>query len=286
LFALGRVTEAEAQYQEAITLTEMAPRGLLARRDAPFFWIRLAGIAAQRGDRRAAEQALGGATRAQAMLSDENQPSPFGRQFVQEFVERCRRGVLLTFHEYEDVERAARESLVRLSMLSRVPGLAVTWKEDIEDLQRAAWIDIAKAALELRRFAAAEDAARTATTGAQGNGYVANLETNRAFAHALLALAMARQGRAEEARVALAPALGVFRDLRKKGAEGIEFSHGFAFGLYVQAIASNENASGLAQRVPALDEAEQLLAELSEEAKSLRDVRELIEWIARERARS
>jgi serine/threonine protein kinase len=285
LLAHGRVSEAEKQLRFAIALGGEAPRGAAARRGVPFCWLELAAIAARRGDRDAAEQALAGASRAQKTLSEENKTGPFGRLFVQEFVEHSRRLVRLSFHESAEADRTAKEALVRIGALAKRSEVAVTWKEDIDDLRRAAWIDSAKATLKLGRLAEAENAARTAATGPQGNGYLANLETNRAFAQSLLALAIARQGRGEEARTALAPALTVYRNLQKRNAEAMEFNRDFAFCLHVQATTCRDDPTERIQAAAALAEAAQLLDKLSDEAKALRDVRELMQSMNVERAK-
>ena len=142
-------------------------------------------------------------------------------------------------------------------------------------------------ASSLTRMAAdaVEQAASAAARGPQGNGTWANLETNRAFAQALLALAIARQGRGEEAPAAHAPALRVYRDLKKQNADGGDFSHDFAICLYAHAVACAGTSGGRVERRTALDAAAQLLTTLSDEAKALRDVHDLIESIATERAK-
>ena len=92
------------------------------------------------------------------------------------------------------------------------------------------------------------------------------------------------EARSGEARAAIAPALRVYRALQKGDATGVDFSYEFAFCLYVQAITCDEAASH-AERSAALDEAARLLTPLIDEARALRDIRELIELIAVEHAK-
>jgi hypothetical protein len=286
LLALGRVDEAAKNMRTGIALGEDAPRKGEARWRIPRFWLDLAVIAAQRGNRSAADHALASAAQVQGVLQLEfSETGPFGRSATQEIIEQARRAVGLAFGEYAEVDRMAREALARTAALMTRADLPVGKRPEIEALHRAAGVDVALTALRLGRFADAEQAARTAASGPQGDGIWVNLETNRAFAQSLLSLAIARQGRLAEARSALAPALRVYRDLQKNRAEGVDFDRALAFCLYVQAIASADDSAGRAERRAALEEAAQLLGRLSDEAKALRDVREVRELVDAERGK-
>jgi serine/threonine protein kinase/tetratricopeptide (TPR) repeat protein len=284
LRANGRVADAELQLHAAIKLDADAPRGAEARFRTPNVWLDVASLAAQRGDRGAAEHACAEAARAWETLNDDNKTGSFGRLATHEFVEQYRRVIGLAFHEFGEVKQTAQAALVRIDAMLQRPELPIGRKREIEGLRRAALGDLVKASSQVGRFAEAEATARVAVTSPQGDGTYVSLETSRAEAQALLALALARQSRAEEARAALAPALRVYRDLQNNGAGGVDFDRDLAFCLYVQAIASADDEPRSAERGAALDEAVQLLNRLSDEAKSLRDVHELRRLVGAERA--
>jgi tetratricopeptide (TPR) repeat protein len=285
LLAHGQVTDAAAKLQEAITLSREAPRGAVTQWRTPFVWYDLATLAAQQGDRSAAGRALDDATRAWETLNVEMDATPFGRAVAEEYLEQFRRAVSWTFQEYAKVEHHGKGAVSRIDILTKRADLPPARKTEIDALHRAARMDVAKASLRLGRFSEAEQAAYEAATNPEGDGVHANLETNRAEAQAWHALAIARQRRLAEARSALAPALRVYRELQKNGAEGVDFDRALAFCLYVQAIACADDSAGRAERRAALEEAAQLLGRLSDEAKALRDVREMRELVDAERGK-
>ncbi|MBI4623888.1 MAG: hypothetical protein HY736_11820 [Verrucomicrobia bacterium] len=285
LLAQGRAAEAAEKYRAVIALGREAPGGAAVLGTVPSCWFELAMLAAQRGERAAAEQALAEATRTQDAIDRELKTEEFGRLLGREFIEQFARSVRLALQEFSDVEQNARGALARIDQLTKRPEVTVALKEINDFLRRAALIDSAQAALRLGHVSDAEKSARAAAVGPQGNGTFANLAANRAFAQSLLALTLARRNRGGEALAIIEPAVAVYRDLQKQNADGVDFRHDFAFALYAQAMACGDDADGRAQRRAALDEAAKLLEGLTDEAKQLHDQRELIGWIAAERAK-
>ena len=90
---------------------------------------------------------------------------------------------------------------------------------------------------------------------------------------AVLADAVAMQGRRDEANKILQPALAYYREQQQAGAHGTQFRRDFAYALYVNAIAAPTDAAGQKQRRSDLDEAGKLIAGASAEAQKLADLR-------------
>ncbi|MCY7313744.1 MAG: hypothetical protein LH491_09010, partial [Pseudoxanthomonas sp.] len=97
----------------------------------------------------------------------------------------------------------------------------------------------------------------------------------------LLAHAIALQGRGEEARTALAPALAYYRQQQEDGAKGTSFRGDLAYALYVSALT---RAPGEKERMQQLAEAKRVLDGASAEARQLSDFRDLYGWIAAARS--
>jgi hypothetical protein len=136
-------------------------------------------------------------------------------------------------------------------------------------------------ALATGRFADAEALARRRTK-LQPNPQDPSVDPKDEVArdHVMLAHAIAAQGRLEEARTALEPALARFRSARSSG---LSATMDYSYALYVSALTQPSDASGRARRVAELSEAQSKLARLSDEARRLNDVRGLSTWVAQAR---
>jgi tetratricopeptide (TPR) repeat protein len=139
----------------------------------------------------------------------------------------------------------------------------------------------AAAALRVGRYAEAESASRERLELPPDVLSDADPDDEKARARAMLAHAVAKQGRAAEAREILQSALEHYRQAQKAGASGLTFRRDFAYTLYVSALAAN--GADRADRNAALAEAARAIAGVSAEARRLVDVRELSVWIATER---
>ena len=99
-------------------------------------------------------------------------------------------------------------------------------------------------------------------------------------ARAVLAHAIALQGRSEEAQKVLQPALAYYEGEQKAGAYGTSFRGDYAYALYVSAISRAANPEGRAGRDADLNEAAKLIDGASDEAKRLVDIRYVAGLIA------
>lgn len=104
-------------------------------------------------------------------------------------------------------------------------------------------------------------------------------------ARSMLAHAIALQGRGDEARKTLQPALDYFRQELKAGATGTYFRLDYAYALYVSAISQADDAAGAKQRKADLDAAAGQIAGASAEAQKLADIRYVSGLIAAARTK-
>jgi hypothetical protein len=101
---------------------------------------------------------------------------------------------------------------------------------------------------------------------------------------AMLAHAVALQGRGDETGTILQPALEYYEKEQQGGAHGTSFRRDYAYALYVDALARGADADSRAKRDAELSEAAKLIAGASTEVQKLSMVRELSDLIAAARA--
>jgi hypothetical protein len=177
----------------------------------------------------------------------------------------------------------ARADLDRLKQL-KLPADNAIVKRTLHNVQRADLSTASIAALRLGRGAEAEATIRQLQalpvdpmSGGDDPTETAVL-LSRALAHAVVL-----QGRTEEARKLLEPALAYYRKQEQDGAKGTTFRRDFATALIVSALT---HATATPERTRALTEAKQMLDGASAEAQQLMEYRELNRWIAAEKAKS
>src|SRR5262249_43297298 len=116
------------------------------------------------------------------------------------------------------------------------------------------------AAIRLGRGAQAEGLARRWLAQPLNRTSEGDPEGDRAFAGAVLAHAIALQGRLDEAGRALQPAMAWYRKEQAAGAHETTFRMEFAYALYVDAIAQPSTPSGTSQHNADLAEASAQIA--------------------------
>ena len=170
--------------------------------------------------------------------------------------------------------RADLDRLKKLQLPANDPGV----RRVLGNVQRADLSTGSIAALRLGRGAEAEAMIRQwqalpldAMYGSDDPEQTAAL-LSKSLAHAVVL-----QGRVEEARNLLEPALAYYRKQEQDGAKGTTFRRDFATALYVGALAQ---AAGTPERAQALAEAKRLLDGASVETQQLYDYRALNRWIA------
>jgi Novel STAND NTPase 1 len=137
-----------------------------------------------------------------------------------------------------------------------------------------------RAAIRLGHSAEAESLARRlAALPRDPTNTATDPRLDTSSATAMLAHAVAMQGRVEEARRILEPALAYYREAQKDGAHDTDFRKDFAYALYVEAIASDG-----ARRSADLAEAQKILDGATLEAQRMESYREVASLIRDARA--
>jgi tetratricopeptide (TPR) repeat protein len=141
---------------------------------------------------------------------------------------------------------------------------------------RSLHYNLATALYNLKEYARAEQAARESIRihGLRGRSRQDALDL--AATQTVLALALARQGRLNEARQAVEPALGFHRSLLARGSEDIDQHVQLALSLYAAALASPAQAPGL------VAEAKRIVDALPPEALRRKPIARVREWIVAE----
>ena len=140
------------------------------------------------------------------------------------------------------------------------------------------------AAIRLGRAQQAEELARRWLVVPQDPTSSADPLARTSSAQAVLAHALALQGRLDEARSTLQPAVSWYRQQQQAGAQETDFRHDFAYALYVDAISQATDAAGAGQRRADLAEAQAQIDGASDEAKKFVDMHEVSNLIATARA--
>ncbi|HEY7872182.1 MAG TPA: hypothetical protein VIC31_05630 [Rudaea sp.] len=141
----------------------------------------------------------------------------------------------------------------------------------------------ARAAIQLGQYAQAEAFARRWLKVPASPISTDDPRKSTSIIRAVLANAIAMQGRTDEAQKILQPALDYHAKEQQAGAQGTRFRRDYAYVLYVSALTLTP-ADDRAKREAALNEAAKLIDGASDEAKKLADMREVSNLIAAARA--
>jgi hypothetical protein len=238
-------------------------------------WGTLAGLQARAGDMAAAEKSLRSYVHARDELIA-TFPAGDSRRAILASADQVIRSRLQYFHGDHAASlanaTAAADAIGRVAVPEKNRGAVVLR----DNLLRAALRTAAFSALQLGHGAQAESLARRwqAVNVDQNSNADPRDESSRAVA--AIAHALIMQSKAADAQAALQPALDYYQAEQKRGAQETSFRTGYAYALYVSALATND---AVAKR-RALDAAAQLLDGASEEVKNLSDVRDLVGRIA------
>jgi len=141
----------------------------------------------------------------------------------------------------------------------------------------------ARAAVQLGRYAQAEPLARQWLAIIPNSVAQTDPKPLESRATYILAETIAMQGRRDEARKTLQPALMWYDQQQKAGATGTTFRHDYAYALYVDSLIAPAGAAGSKQRDADLDQAAKLLAGASPEAQRLNSMRHISGLVAKAR---
>ena len=284
LFEQGRVQEAIDVLRRTMALEtdERAPPSLAAQLN----WIgfRLAGLAARVGQGEAAERYLQDALRAHRQFVALS-PEGISRLLLPYAEDAARASLRVYAGDYAAAFTDAMRTAGQVRDL-RAPADRPTADNMRANFLRNVLATAGMAALRLGRFTDAERVSRERLELPPNRFSDDDPEVERASARTMLAHALAEQGRLQDARQELRPALEHYRSERERGARGITFSRNFAYALFVDALSEAGEPAGRTHGNAALAEASALINGMPAEAQRLADVRVLHEWIGAARGRA
>ncbi|NJD33112.1 MAG: hypothetical protein FIB04_14635 [Gammaproteobacteria bacterium] len=280
MFARGEVSAAidEAKGTLALGKDERLPSSLQPILEDT--WYQLASTEASFGRREDAERTFEGAVKAsqEAAKQFAETNSVHVLSLARVPVRRARLELLLG-----DAQSAFNRASASAGNLERMPiaaadNFGIRVRDNV--LQTALGI-ISASALVLERYPDAEKAARRRLE-LPVNPFD-NPFADKAQRQVQLALALAYQGRAAEARTVLAPALEFYEREKKAGAQDTLFRRDYAEALLASALSQEPDAAGHAARKRALDAAAAELNGASTEARQLSAYRQIAARIAEAR---
>jgi len=260
LLGHGRVKAAEEKIQSALAIEQELTLTPTLAGFVQGWWSTAAKIAALQGDHARAAECLKNLQRVVDVRIREFRADSTSRVGPQELVHTAERLVQRQLGDFEAMYRDAQHALVRGEAYKPASDLGKSGK-----LLRAneARRDLADAALQMGRFKEAEEAMRTLT---DEGGRGARSRVN-AGDRVLLAFALFRQDRIEEARATLA---GVKKPATRPAAidNDLNLRFDYLFSLYAQAVIQPADAAGSTRRRELLSEAVALGDAQTDEVKA------------------
>ena len=306
LLAQGKVSEALTQARASAAL-EHDPRNTTGTDEGLFeAWGTIARLEGHLGHRPAADEALQESRRISGLLPKQLRLGQSLTRLMAEAQLQVESDVRLAFGEYPAVFADSTAALSRIAKVTAENGMTESLKSGAT---RGVLGNIVIAGIRTGHVPEAESAARTLSEETLKDMPPEMVKDTAAFSHVLLAHTIALQGRRAEVPVILDPAIAHYREqqtkvvtnlgfLQKvarafsnptaatgKGTASVEFLQKLAYALYVQGLAQAEGAPGRTARRTAFDEATRTLDDIPEEAKPLRETRQLYEWIAEAKAK-
>jgi len=282
-WVVGLDQVADSQFERGDVAQSMATnRALLAlahdpRRPsslAPILWrqwIPLAITQAQAGDPAAAARSLKSFARDAAEFAAQAPPQSPRRRLLAAPEPTVAGVIQLAQSDYQTAFTTATTELARLDAI-KVPADDLGSTSLKGNLTRRNLRTATIAALRLGRHPQAETLARRWLALPPNPASEEDPKQLSSSARAALAHAVQMQGRTDEARSILQPALAYYQQEQAAGAEETSFRGDYAYALYVHALTFTGDQ---AKREAALDQAANLVAGASTEAKALSDMRAL-----------
>jgi hypothetical protein len=279
----GRVADAIQQWH-GTTEMEKDPRNSTGSDGGVYnAWRGIAEVEAERGQLDDAKNALVGMHRmSEKFLKDEGADEAFV-QVASVWRDLYDLNILAAEGDYEAIHSRATALDERLQKIA--PTNALTRNIKIAAIrQDQTWI--IEASLRTGRH----EESLSASKAAVDNPMVSPTD-EKALVDSIVARAQTRLGQSliasgqrAEALGALAQAISYYRSRQAKGAGATSYRQDFGRALYQDALAQSDDDAGRLQRRALLDEAQSVLAGLSQEAQQLRTCRELIAWVSDARA--
>jgi tetratricopeptide (TPR) repeat protein len=241
-----------------------------------FEWIPLAITQARAGDATAAAQSLKAFARDAGEFSAQAAPDNPRRRLMAKPEQSLLAAIQLAQGDAQAAFANASAVIDRLDAV-KVPASDVGSSTTQNNMLSGGLRTAATAALRLGHYPQAEALARRWLALPPNQRSEDDPKERSSAAAATLANAVALQGRSDEARAALQPALAYYRQEQQAGANGTNFRGEYAYALYVSALTLDSDP---VQRKAALDAATALIQGASPEAQALSDMRQLSGLIA------
>ena len=277
--SLGQFAEAIRNFRDNAAIDRDPRNTTGVTGDQVVGWLNLSWLEAQLGHREEAEAALTEGRRISTAVLAKTRADPGTIQTAEENLNGMAGVLLLAGGDAAAAYAKSTSALQRLEAVKSSGSAQFT----ASSLRRLRWV-VAEAGLRAGHASEAEAAVRV-LLAAPGDSIVdPPSEEAVARSKVLLAQLLAVQGRKEEARKTLAPALDYFRQQRAHGASHNEVVYPLARAFYVQSLIEDDSPAGRAARRSDLDEAAAALAAFPGDTPQLHDSQELAGWIAAARA--
>ncbi|MGI8561642.1 MAG: hypothetical protein ACR2J7_09475, partial [Luteimonas sp.] len=276
----GEISQAMASARKALALAQDKRRPASLGPVVWAGWLTIASLQAELGDMRAAERSVQAMERDLGEMTAQIPANDPRRRILPTLGQRFRGALQLVNGQPQAALRSATTVLQDLDRIQVMAGdLNST---DSLAYERRATLRIASlAALRLGRYDHAEALARRWLDAPRNvRGPSAYPEQEDSETRSVLAHAVAKQGRHDEARTLLKPALEYYRREQQAGAHGTTYRMDFARALYVSALLRPTDAAGRTQRKAELAEAAGLIDGASAEARQLASMREVAGLVA------
>ena len=241
-----------------------------------FHWGTLANLQAQSGDAVAAAQSLKAFVRDSGETVAQLAPNDPRRQILSMPEQSLGAPLRLAAGDPKAALADATAVIEHVGAI-KVAANDISSRRTQENILSVNLYNASKASIRLGRYAQAESFAHQRLVLPRDNTSEKDPIWDAAVTRSLLAHAIVAQGRADEARTILQPALDWFRKEQQAGAHDTLFRHDFAYALYAAALAE---PAAQAKRDADLAEATALIAGASDEAKTLVDMRDVAGLIA------
>lgn len=283
LYDLGRLAEATEsrraglEVESKLTLSSQLAGSLSGQAAVLAIW------QAERGNLAEAEKYVAESKRLFIRSTQDEKQEGIARLVTEDLIELLRGVVDLQKPGQEErLIQMATPLITRYEQLQVRNDFEKAWKQDMIRWSRET---IIPAAQRLGRWAEAETATRDLLNDLLAEG-VRN-DFNRAYVALLqseLAYALAMQGKREEAKQVLDPALEFFRTKLPRHSENQQWIRIAAKAQRSLFHTLTDAPADLPARRTAVAEAKQLLGRLTPELLAVRDQRELVEWVAKAEA--
>ena len=275
----GRIAEALTKYRAGLDVGRQQTTSQQTLSVLPNAALSQAAWEGRRRNRAMAEAALRAAAELRERVEREQRFRPAANESWRLNYAATARGVRHALGDHEAVLADGEKTLRHIDQLMKADTFSAAEKNNFERMRATVRHDMGRAQMLLGRHAEAEASQRKAMEEAGETTDAGSLRRQ------WLAMAVAKQGRSQEALTLIEPSLTHYRELVAKGDSSLFTCWQLVRALYAHAIAQPENPAGHARRRAALDEAEKHLDQLSDEALQLHDSLRFREWIAEERAK-